>query len=58
MLSETVPILVQIETLEQFSDHADTPELLEWLCTFTPKPATTYLAAPASHQLLRRFATR
>ena len=43
MLGQTVPIRSQIAALEQFSDHADTPELLEWLHTFTNKPAATYL---------------
>ena len=38
MLGQTVPIRAQIAALEQFSDHADTPELLEWLHTFTSKP--------------------
>lgn len=43
IFGETVPIRAQIATLEQFSDHADTPELLEWLHTFPSKPAVTYL---------------
>jgi metallo-beta-lactamase family protein len=38
-----VPIRAQVAALEQFSDHADTPELLEWLHTFPDKPAATYL---------------
>ncbi len=38
-----VPIRAQVEALEQFSDHADPPELLEWLRTFRNQPATTYL---------------
>ena len=56
IFSETVPIRAQIAALEQFSDHADTPELLEWLRTFTQKPATTYLVhgePAASSQLAR-----
>jgi len=40
---EIVPIRAEIAAFEQFSDHADTPELLEWLGTFSNKPATTYL---------------
>jgi metallo-beta-lactamase family protein len=40
---EMVPIRAQIAAFEQFSDHADPPELLEWLHTFTSKPAVTYL---------------
>jgi metallo-beta-lactamase family protein len=38
-----VPIRAQIAALEQFSDHADPPELLEWLRTFRNRPQTTYL---------------
>lgn len=38
-----VPIRAQIAALEQFSDHADTPELLQWLRTFRSRPGTTYL---------------
>jgi metallo-beta-lactamase family protein len=38
-----VPIRAQIAALEQFSDHADPPELLAWLRTFRNKPAMTYL---------------
>jgi metallo-beta-lactamase family protein len=38
-----VPIRAQVAALEQFSDHADPPELLQWLRTFGNRPATTYL---------------
>ncbi len=38
-----VPIRAQIAALEQFSDHADPPELLEWLRTFRNRPESTYL---------------
>ena len=34
MFGQEVPIRAQVASLEQFSDHADTPELLEWLHTF------------------------
>jgi metallo-beta-lactamase family protein len=54
MLGQTVPIRAQLASFEQFSDHADTPELLEWLHTFTSKPDTTYLVhgeAAAAEQL-------
>jgi metallo-beta-lactamase family protein len=40
---QEVPIRAQVAALEQFSDHADTPELLEWLRTFRKKPDLTYL---------------
>lgn len=40
---EEVPIRAQVAAFEQFSDHADPPELLEWLRTFPRKPDTTYL---------------
>jgi metallo-beta-lactamase family protein len=43
MFGQQVPIRAQIAALEQFSDHADTPELLEWLRTFKHPPKETYL---------------
>jgi metallo-beta-lactamase family protein len=43
IFGEEIPIRAQVAALEQFSDHADTPELLEWLGTFKNKPAITYL---------------
>jgi metallo-beta-lactamase family protein len=43
IFGDYVPIRAQIATLEQFSDHADPPELLQWLRTFRNQPATTYL---------------
>ncbi len=54
MFGQEVPIRAQIASLEQFSDHADTPELLEWLHTFRRAPEATYLVhgePPASSQL-------
>ena len=50
-----VPIRAQIAAFEQFSDHADTPELLQWLHTFKNKPAATYLVhgEPAAAAQLR-----
>ena len=60
MLGQTVPIRAQVAALEQFSDHADTPELLEWLHTFTNKPAATYLVhgEPAAASQLRDAMTK
>jgi metallo-beta-lactamase family protein len=43
IFGEEVPIRAQVAAFEQFSDHADPPELLEWLRTFTRKPDATYL---------------
>jgi len=43
IFGDLVPIRAQVAALEQFSDHADPPELLEWLRTFRNQPATTYL---------------
>ncbi len=43
MYGQQVPIHAQIAALEQFSDHADTAELLEWLHTFPHPPRATYL---------------
>jgi metallo-beta-lactamase family protein len=60
IFGETVPIRAQIATLEQFSDHADTPELLEWLHTFPSKPAVTYLVhgEPSASSQLRDAITK
>jgi metallo-beta-lactamase family protein len=43
IFGDFVPIRAQVAALEQFSDHADPPELLQWLRTFGNQPATTYL---------------
>jgi len=43
IFGEFIPIRAQVAALEQFSDHADPPELLEWLRTFKGKPEVTYL---------------
>jgi metallo-beta-lactamase family protein len=54
IFGQEVPIHAQIASLEQFSDHADTPELLEWLHTFRRAPKVTYLVhgePPAASQL-------
>ena len=55
MFGEQVPIRAQIASLEQFSDHADTPELLEWLQTLRRPPKHTYLVhgEPAAASQLR-----
>jgi metallo-beta-lactamase family protein len=52
---ELVPIRARVAALEQFSDHADPPELLEWLRTFKSTPSTTYLVhgEPAASTELR-----
>lgn len=60
IFGDYVPIRAQIAALEQFSDHADPPELLQWLHTFRNQPATTYLvhgeadAAGQLRDLMRR----
>lgn len=43
IFGQVVPVRAQVAALEQFSDHADTPELLEWLRTFKKQPEVTYL---------------
>jgi metallo-beta-lactamase family protein len=43
IFGQMVPIRAQVTALEQFSDHADTPELMEWLGTFSSQPGSTYL---------------
>jgi len=60
IFGEFIPIRAQVAALEQFSDHADPPELLQWLRTFKSKPGTTYLvhgepqASSQLRDLLRR----
>ncbi len=55
IFGQQVPIRAQVAALEQFSDHADTPELLEWLHTFKRAPKQTYLVhgEPAAAAQLR-----
>jgi len=55
MFGQVVPVRAQVAALEQFSDHADTPELLEWLHTFQSTPQQTYLVhgEPAAASQLR-----
>ena len=58
IFGDFVPIRAQVVALEQFSDHADPPELLEWLRTFANKPGVTYLVhgePVASSQLRDRM---
>lgn len=43
IFGDFVQIRARIAVFEQFSDHADPPELLEWLHTFPRKPSVTYL---------------
>jgi len=43
IFSQTVDIRAQVVAIDQFSDHADTAELIEWLQTFKEMPRTTYL---------------
>jgi len=54
---EQVPIRAQVAALEQFSDHADPPELLGWLRTFRNRPNVTYLVhgEPAASGQLREL---
>jgi metallo-beta-lactamase family protein len=55
IFGQFVPIRAQIAALEQFSDHADPTELLEWLRTFKNRPGATYLVhgEPAASSQLR-----
>ena len=55
MFGQQVPIGAQVAALEQFSDHADTPELLQWLHTFKRAPKQTFLVhgEPAASAELR-----
>jgi metallo-beta-lactamase family protein len=60
IFGEMVPLRAQVTALEQFSDHADTTELLQWLNTFQEKPAVTYLVHgdPSAATQLRYAVTK
>ena len=60
IFGDYVKVRAQVAALEQFSDHADPPELLEWLRTFRNRPATTYLVhgEPEAAGQLRDVMTR
>src|SRR5215472_13496931 len=55
IFGDFVAIRAQIAVFEQFSDHADPPELLAWLRTFRNRPEVTYLVhgEPAASSQLR-----
>jgi len=58
IFGQIIPVRAQVAALEQFSDHADPPELLRWLHTFPKAPGITYLvhgdpdAASALRQIM------
>jgi metallo-beta-lactamase family protein len=60
IFGDFVRIRAQIAAFEQFSDHADPPELLEWLHTFPKPPSVTYLVhgEPAASSQLRDAMTK
>jgi metallo-beta-lactamase family protein len=60
IFGQEVPIRAQVAALEQFSDHADTPELLEWLHTFKRAPKQTFLVhgEPAASSQLQEAMTQ
>ncbi len=60
MFGEIVQMRAQVAALEQFSDHADTPELLEWLHTFKNPPLQTFLVhgEPAASAALQASMTQ
>jgi metallo-beta-lactamase family protein len=60
IFGQMIPIRAQVAAFEQFSDHADTPELLEWLHRFSAKPTSTYLVhgEPEASSQLREAMTK
>jgi len=60
IFGDIVPIRAHVAAIEQFSDHADTPEMLQWLRTFPKKPPATYLVhgEPAASAQLRDTMTK
>lgn len=59
MFGQDITVRAQIAAIEQFSDHADTRELLSWLKTFPKAPSTTYLVhgEPAAASQLQQAIT-
>jgi metallo-beta-lactamase family protein len=55
IFGQIIPVRAQVLAVEQFSDHADTPEILQWLHTFKGQPRWTWLVhgEPASSESLR-----
>ncbi len=56
IFGEIVPVRAQVAALEQFSDHADVDELLEWLHSFKRTPQSTHIVhgEPDSSEALRQ----
>lgn len=60
IFGEIVSVRAQVAALEQFSDHADVDELLEWLATFRRAPQMTHIVhgdAGASEALCEAIRT-
>ncbi len=55
IFGEIIPVRAQKAAIEQFSDHADTPEMLKWLRTFPQPPRSTWLVhgEPSASSQLR-----
>lgn len=55
IFGQIIPVRASVASLDQFSDHADTPELLQWLKTFPHAPRQTHLVHgdPAASQSLQ-----
>ena len=53
---EIIPVRAHVETIDQFSDHADYGEILRWLHTFTGAPTVTHVVhgEPESAEALRQ----
>ena len=56
IIGQVIPVRAQTAALEQFSDHADTAELLQWLHTFKKRPEVVYLVhgEPKSAEALKQ----
>jgi metallo-beta-lactamase family protein len=60
IFSQEVTIRAQVVSIDQFSDHADTAELLEWMRTFSETPDVTYLVhgEPAASSQMQKELTK
>jgi metallo-beta-lactamase family protein len=55
IFGQQITVRAQVAALEQFSDHADTPEMMQWLRTLKTEPRNTFLVhgEPAASEALR-----
>jgi len=60
IFGQPIPVRAAVVALDEFSDHADPPEMLAWLRTFKNQPDRTYLVhgEPSASSSLRDMITQ